>query len=146
MVETHRVYGSLSIMPAFLAWIYFAWVVILWGVETCYVVQNPDPLEAIRRRRDESFSDEVCVAVKLVMAIGENFLDGKEILSVGKLSEKTGEDKDRVGKVLSKLEQNNILYRADGTDGSLEYVPQRWVERTTVREIIKMISKIESGI
>ncbi len=145
MVETHKVYGSLSIMPAFLAWIYFTWVVILWGVQTCYVIQNPDPLEAIRSRRDESFSDEVCLAVRLVMAIGESFLDGKGTLSVGELSEKIGEDKDRVGKVLSKLEQNDILYRADGTDGSVDYLPQRWVERTTVREIIKMISKIESG-
>ncbi len=145
MVEVHKVYGSLSIMPAFLAWIYFTWVVILWGVETCYVIQNPDPLEAIRSRRDESFSDEVCLAVRLVMAIGESFLDGKGTLCVGELSEKIGEDKDRVGKVLSKLEQNDILYRAVGTDGSVDYLPQRWVERTTIREIVKMISKIESG-
>ena len=36
-----QLYGSLGIIPVFLLWLYFTWILVLYGAEVAYLVKNP---------------------------------------------------------------------------------------------------------
>ncbi len=41
-----QLYGSLGIIPIFLLWLYFTWILVLYGAEVAYLVQAPRPLRS----------------------------------------------------------------------------------------------------
>src|SRR5207244_708667 len=45
-----RMYGALGLLPIFLVWTFYGWVVVLVGAVTAYTVQNLEHLERADRR------------------------------------------------------------------------------------------------
>src|SRR2546425_2454965 len=51
MVQLHRIYGSLAVLPITLTWIYISWYIALIGCRLCYALDaslKPEPQPAIR--------------------------------------------------------------------------------------------------
>jgi len=51
MVQVHRIYGSLAVLPITLTWIYISWVIALVGCRLCYAMdasRKPEPHPALQ--------------------------------------------------------------------------------------------------
>src|SRR5437879_5870389 len=51
MVQLHRIYGSLAVLPITLTWVYISWYIALIGCRLCYALDaslKPEPQPAIR--------------------------------------------------------------------------------------------------
>ena len=67
MVQLHRIYGSLAVLPIVLTWIYISWLVALIGCRLCYALdasRMPEPDPALRAAAArEAFVTRLIVAL-----------------------------------------------------------------------------------
>jgi membrane protein len=67
MVQVHRVYGSVAVLPITLTWIYISWYIALVGCRLCYALdasRRPDPHPAIQAAAArETFVTRMMVAL-----------------------------------------------------------------------------------
>ncbi len=52
-VAVSKIYGSLGILPLFLAWLFLSWVIVLFGAELSYTLQHWSRLSSARRPDSE---------------------------------------------------------------------------------------------
>jgi membrane protein len=67
MVQVHRIYGSVAVLPITLTWIYISWYIALVGCRLCYALdasRKPDPHPAIQAAAArETFVTRLVVAL-----------------------------------------------------------------------------------
>jgi len=67
MVQVHRIYGSLAVLPITLTWIYISWLIALVGCRLCYALdasRKPEPHPALRAAAArEAFVTRLAVAL-----------------------------------------------------------------------------------
>ena len=47
----HKLYGSLALVPIGMIWIYYSWVIVIFGAELVYVLHNVEQMQAEARKR-----------------------------------------------------------------------------------------------
>lgn len=77
VVTYNQIYGSLSVIPLFLIWLYLIWIIALLGAIIAYVFQHRDYLYYLRD--DEQIAGEIRNLVPLAVLIGiyKRFVDKK---------------------------------------------------------------------
>ena len=67
MVQVHRIYGSLAVLPITLTWIYISWLIALVGCRLCYALdasRKPEPHPALQAAAArEAFVTRLIVAL-----------------------------------------------------------------------------------
>jgi membrane protein len=67
MVQLHKIYGSLAVLPVMLSWIYISWSISLIGCRLCYALDaslKPEPHPALRgAAAREAFTARLLVAL-----------------------------------------------------------------------------------
>jgi membrane protein len=77
VVSNFKIYGSLGLVPVFMIGLYFAWLIVLFGAQIAYAVQNratyleEKKIEVIDERARE------LVALRLMARIAKRFLERK---------------------------------------------------------------------
>lgn len=70
MVQVHRIYGSVAVLPITLTWIYISWSIALVGCRLCYALdasRRPDPHPAIQAAAArETFATRLMVTLVLL--------------------------------------------------------------------------------
>ena len=76
----NAIYGTMAVLPIFMIWLYASWVIVLFGVELGYVIQNLGTLQA--ELREKSLENPLSVAVheewglRIVEALARRFVRG----------------------------------------------------------------------
>ena len=77
ILPANKIYGSLGLLPVFLLWVYFSWMIILIGVELTFTIQNLNSLkhEAMLEQGAVPLSVPVHEewGLKIMKALVENF-------------------------------------------------------------------------
>src|SRR5436305_8431132 len=67
MVQVHKIYGSVAVLPIVLTWIYISWFITLTGCRLCYAMdasRQPEPSPMLRSAQArETFIARVMIAV-----------------------------------------------------------------------------------
>src|SRR5207244_10332494 len=77
VVSNSRIYGSLGLVPVFMAGLYFSWLILLFGAQVAYAFQNralylqEKQIENINQRGREF------VALRLMTSVGLRFERGE---------------------------------------------------------------------
>lgn len=133
------VYGALAIIPLFLVWIYYTWVVVLLGAEIAHATQNLHLLE--RRRRLLSAAGETPVpdgvwGLKVATAVARHFTAGGKVLGRSQIVAVVGAPEEVLDGTLRRLRDGGILLEIE-QDGDLSgYVPARPLEQVTAADIL----------
>ena len=87
-IKYQKIYGSLGVFPIFLLWIWVLWVLVLFGAEVAFTVQNIGLLRFQDRqhRLSRLFIDRY-LAARIMMYVARNFWDTGQPMEVKDLAE-----------------------------------------------------------
>jgi membrane protein len=136
-----RLYGSIALIPLFLMWVYFTWVIILFGLQVSYYIQHgrlktrAQPLVDLPRTIVEPSSTLTVLGV-----IGRGFESGKPV-QVPAIVKSTRLHEGVVRLVVAKLAEQGLLHRVDAggsADEEDNYTLARPPSSIRVADVLKL--------
>ena len=130
-----KIYGILGTLPMFFFWVYICWVVILLGAEITFTVQHMK----IIMKGEESPPGQYdgYFGLRVMMAIGRNFLQGDGATSRGELAEKLTISYGFLSNILNRLKEKGIVCPVH--EGDEVFLPARSLDKITVQEVVKAV-------
>ena len=111
-----RLYGQLALLPLFLLWVYFTWVVLLFGLQVAYALQHVSEWGTGDEEANPRVVD-LSVSLALAAGVARRFRKGKPA-SVADLAEEVGLPDTLTTGVLEALADDGILHRVTARNGS----------------------------
>src|SRR5205085_5870471 len=85
VVTYSKMYGSLGLVPVFMAGLYLSWLILLFGAQVAYAYQNRASYLQERQLENINQRGREFVALRLMTSIGQRFLRGDRPAAVGEL-------------------------------------------------------------
>ena len=134
------IYGSLAVLPFFMLWIYFSWIIVLLCVQITFVRQNIHNLKHMEINIETNRVDKLKIAFMIVYKILKDFVNGNERSNLTEISSKLDIPLKDVNQCLSKLEQSGIVIEIAKKQNA--YTLNIPVEKLTVKIVIDAVDKM----
>lgn len=133
VVTNSKIYGSLGMVPVFMAGLYLSWLFLLLGAQVAYAWQNRAAYlqEKIAERVDQRGRE--FVALRLMTCVGQSFQAG-ESASVSDLSTALGLPSRLTQQVLQTLKTAQLVSEVTGPEPG--FLPARPLETITCHDIL----------
>lgn len=107
--EFNAIYGSFAALPLFLIWLQTSWLIVLYGSEISYAVQNVNDYESSvnSQRFSQEFKKKVALASSLLVI--QNFKKGEQPITLSEINKTLKVPKNLLMEVLSALIQCSVL-------------------------------------
>lgn len=134
------VYGTLSLAPIWLLWIYYSWLVFLLGVEVAHVAQNLHLLRRSDRRRPMSLENEILhrvngvTAARVMMAISAAYLGGDKVMPRRAIEDIFDLSDDVLTRIARRLQSRDLIIEVEGEPSG--FVPARPPAEITLAEVM----------
>jgi membrane protein len=133
----NAIYGSFAALPLFLVWLQLSWLIVLYGAELSFALQNvdtyefePDALQASRRLK-------TLLSLQITQRLVENFARGVAPLTARQISHDLEIPIRLINEILFELTQSNILSITDTRgDGERGFQPARDINALTIQHVI----------
>lgn len=135
VVSNSRIYGSLGLVPVFMAGIYFSWLIFLFGAQIAYAFQNRSLYLQERLAENVNQRGREFVALRLMTCIGQRYGHGFPPPTVQSMSDELGIPSRLVQQVLQTLIAAHLV-REIGGDEASAYVPARPLEGITAHHVL----------
>lgn len=115
-----KVYGSMAMVPITMAWIYYSWLIVLFGAYLAYVLEHLEELHDEARKSwllQRGFAPFSCsAALALVGETARGFREGGDPVTTASLAAQHGLHPDQVQRWVGILVAEKVLVQAgDGT-------------------------------
>jgi len=134
VVQMSKVYGPLAIIPIFLIGLYFSWLIVLFGAQVSYTIQNRKSYLQERRAATVSQPDREYLALRVMTRIAHQFSLGDKRPSVSDLAEHLGVSSRLITLVVDPLLDAHLL--AEVSDEESSYLPGRPLNEITCHDIL----------
>ena len=127
----NAIYGTLAQLPVMLVWIFISWVIVLFGAELNFALQNVAAYRRERRFGGLSFAGRTDVALRLVRAVHARYHSGEAPWTVDDLAGQLDVPVSWIQSILDDIHRLGYLVPvAGGTTGA--WVPARDLSRVSV--------------
>jgi membrane protein len=134
VVSYSKIYGSLAVVPVFLVGLYFSWLILLFGAQVAYAVQNRQSYLQTRQAEAVNQQGREFVAIRMMACIGEVFQRGEPPLSVAELSERLGVPARLIARIVQVLANGRLVVEVNA--GENAYHPGRPLDKITLHDIL----------
>lgn len=144
-----KFYGSIAILPLFLLWIYLTWLIVLFGVQATYALQNFQSLVSSKLNPGASSDDSTpalmdpLVALSVARAILEGFEEGHP-LRADQIAERTGLAMSQAVPVIEALHKGGLVNRVEEGDREPSWTPSRPGEKTPLDELLGRVQSLDA--
>ena len=135
VVSNSRIYGSLGLVPVFMAGVYFAWYVLLFGAQIAYAFQNRKLYLQERIAENVNQRGREFVALRLMTCIGQRFQRGLPAPSSQEMSDELSIPSRLVQQVLQTLIAAHLVIEVSGAEPA--YTPGRPLEQINAHHILQ---------
>jgi membrane protein len=132
------VYGALSALPLLILWLYYSWLITLFGVTFTFANQTIASNALFARTLGISPAFRQRLAARLLLAVVARFRDGAAPPTADALAEEVGVVSSVVRPVLALLEEHGVL-RETAAEGVAGYVPGRDLESLTLADLSRAL-------
>jgi len=143
-LQYHLIYGSLAVFPLFLLWLFLSWVIILFGAEFTYVVQNRRVELHNYRHEQHGKLPPHLLALMIMKLIGDAFRRDHEAADYTpeQLAAELSQDTRAVNRVLYRLRDAGLVSFVDG-DRNPRVLPSRSLAAITVLDIVDPFLRLD---
>jgi len=134
VVTNSKIYGSLGLLPVFMAGLYLSWLILLFGAQIAYAFQNraaylQDKLADNVNQRGREF-----VALRLMTCLGQRFQNALPPATVNEMSAELAVPSRLTQQVLRTLAYAHLVTEVAGTENC--YLPARPLETINAHDIL----------
>ncbi len=136
----HRIYGSLSVVPLFLIWLYMVWLITLFGAIISYVFHYRGSLTYLQSESDIKEGVQDLVPVAILIVLYKDFINQKSKgVSFNEVSKRINLPVKVIKNNLVKLKRNRLIVETD--EGN--YIPLTKIEELSIWEICEQVIFID---
>jgi len=140
VVNASKIYGPMGAVPVFLIGLYFSWLIMLFGAQVAYAVQNRRvylqevQADAVNQRGREF------IAMRIMGLMGKRFVAGEKALTSTEMGEVLDVPTRLVHQIAHNLVLGGLLVEVSAA-GALEvaYDPARPLEKITCYDILNVM-------
>jgi membrane protein len=137
VAHANAVFGSVAALPLFLVWLQMSWLVVLFGAEICFAIDDEETYEPKRDFARASRRFRNLLALRIAQVCVKRFCAGEKPPAALELCHQLGAPLPLVEETLSRLVETEILAQSRKNSGDEEYYqPAHNVERITIREVL----------
>ncbi len=144
-----KFYGSIAILPLFLLWVYLTWLIVLFGIQASYALQNFSRLVE-SKLKSKSANDAVTpslldplVALSVARAIQHAFQTGKPI-TADDVAQATNLHAAQASDVISVLHRGGFINRVDRSDRADAWAPARPADQIPLDDLLRCAQKLDA--
>lgn len=137
-VKYSAIYGALGALPLLMIWLYFSWVIVLFGVSYTYANQAAasGKLRAAMPTTSQAFREHV--ALRLTLTLADLHYRGESPPTSVALAEQLGISVGLVRHLLRLLERQRLVV-ATGSNADGQYLPARDLGRISLQDVIEAL-------
>jgi membrane protein len=135
VVGISHIYGTLSLVPIFLIGLYFSWLILLFGAQVAYALQNRKTYLQERKAESVNQRGREYVALRVMTYLAQRFDHGAKPPTVLELGTLLGVPSRLIGRVLQPLLQSGMVVEVSGGSDAA-YTPARPLETITCHDIL----------
>ena len=135
VVSNSKIYGSLGLVPVFMAGVYFSWYILLFGAQIAYAFQNRKLYLQERIAENVNQRGREFVALRLITCIGQRFQRGLPPPSGQEMSDELSIPSRLVQQVLQTLIAAHLVIEVTGIEPA--YTPGRPLEQITAHHVLQ---------
>lgn len=135
VVTNGKIYGKLGLVPVFMAGVYLAWYILLFGAQVAYAFQNRALYLQERIAENVNQRGREFVALRLMTCIGQRFQHGLPPQSSQEMSEELCVPGRLVQQVLQTLVAAHLVIEVSGIETA--YSPGRPLEQINAHHVLQ---------
>ena len=132
-----KVYGSLGLVPVFMAGLYFSWLILLFGAQVAYAFQNRQAYRQEKLLENVNQRGREFIALRLMTCIGQRFHSGRPPATLQHMSLELGIPTRLAQQVLQPLLAMHLVVETGGSEPG--YAPARPLEAITAHHILQAL-------
>jgi membrane protein len=142
VAKYNAIYGSFAALPLFLIWVQISWLVVLFGAEISFALQNIDTYEFEPDCSRVSPSFKKLLSLQIAHVLVKDFSDGRKPLTSNDISHVLEIPLRLVNHILYELVECGIAVETK-TEEDLEfaYQPARTINLLTIKYVIDALDK-----
>lgn len=134
LAQKNAIYGTFSAFPLFLVWLYMSWVVVLFGAEISFAIQNYRTYIQERHARGASFATRQTLGMLVVHQISKSHFEGLGPWDQQEFCVQYGIPTRLVLSIAEDLRQAGIIAPVQAK-GGVRYLPCNDIARLTLRDV-----------
>lgn len=138
VVRNTEIYGGLGAVPIFLISLYFAWIIVLFGAQVAYAVQNRRAHLLQKEAENVNQRGKEFIALRIMTFVAHRFQKGDRPPTLSEISEALGVPSQLVCRVISPMEETRLLVEAKGGE-EVAYAPGRPLDRISYEDILNAL-------
>lgn len=142
--EYNAIYGSFAALPLFLGWLQFSWLIVLYGSEVSYAVQNVSSYESNMNAQGFSHAFKKKVALATTLLIVQNFKEGKPSLKFSSINSTIKVPNELLKEIINTLIQCNVL--SEVKSDTTSYQPSVDTDLLTIQYILHKYDEVGGSI
>ncbi|MFO7821236.1 MAG: YihY/virulence factor BrkB family protein [Lentisphaeria bacterium] len=128
--QKNAVYGTFAAIPLFLFWVYLSWVIVLFGAEIAFAVQNHRTYAQEQAAKDATFATRQMLTIIIMFEVCRDYYRGARKWDPYDFSMENGIPIRLVKEALKILTDNRVLLQTE--DGS--FVPGKDLSKLTLAD------------
>jgi len=137
----NAIYGSFAALPLFVAWLQIGWMIVLFGCEIAFFLQNYENYQNSNKFSNLSFSLKKVIALQVTHLIIRNFVDLNSPLTAAQIAQKLAIPIAIIQSILLKLIASHIIVEFKDQDEYEVYQPAVDINIITIAYVINALEQ-----
>ena len=141
VVTNSKIYGSLGLVPVFMAGLYLSWLILLFGAQVTYAFQNRESYLQEKLAENVNQRGREFVALRLMTCIGQRFQLGLPSVTLPEISSELGIPTQLIEQVLETLVLARLVVEVSAAEPA--YAPARPLEAINCHHILLALRALQ---
>jgi membrane protein len=144
VITNREIYGSLGLVPVFMAGIYCSWVILLLGVQVSCAFQNRKAYMQDKFAENVNQRGREFIALRLMTCLGLRFQNGQPAASTPQIAAELGVSLRLTREILQTLLAARLITEVAGAEPA--YLPARPLDAINAHQVLQAVRSVNQPV